>query len=496
MQTRRLFTLTSSISCHSTVFHMTSLSRSSNISHKPQKSNHILYCRTHQYYGRQLHRFSMQTRGCLSSSEGLPSRKRNTSNLRWQHLHDADHPRIRQTCRNDSNFKACSAISSLVHRQSRSSPAISSDIGNCTERNDVDIRPASTSIEQLQNRVPEQSIPSERRSQDLCKWAPDSEPRNTDREDLNSVIASESWSDLPSQDRISPTVEASLDTTETCNPEARRLDPGDEFSAVLGEVARTAVDAFLAAERTSKNGSTKSNQYHCLKRSKAEPCKEVTNAAVHSDSEEGDIVLVEQPLEAEPQIWPCPFFVKDRISYLTCLTRHCLLSISDVREHLSLMHRIPIYCSVCYETFTTIRLRDIHMRHSQCISRLPVEFDGITYLQMCELEDQEETNGEAPALQQEQWYKVWRTVFPKLHPPPSPLLFSNHEFKVYEVRRFWKKFGEDIISDVLTARGLQKYSIGNEGRNLEALYFLVADRAADEVFMDSHEGDCGQSKTS
>lgn len=181
------------------------------------------------------------------------------------------------------------------------------------------------------------------------------------------------------------------------------------------------------------------------------------------------------------RIWPCPFFVKDKESYVSCLTRHCLLSMDDVREHLCLVHQIPIHCSVCYETFSTVRLRDEHMRSLECFHRPPVVFEGIADAQVRELNELGVAQCEKLRLQQKQWLKIWQIVFPNDDPPPSSFFFTKQELKVYGLRRFWSRAGEKIISDVLKQRGLQEWSIENEEQNLEVLYSIVSDRAADEV---------------
>lgn len=121
------------------------------------------------------------------------------------------------------------------------------------------------------------------------------------------------------------------------------------------------------------------------------------------------------------------------------------------------------------------------MRSWECFYRPPVAFDGITDVQVRELDEQGGAGDKISGLQQRQWLKFWQIVFPNAHPPPSPFLFTKRELKVYELRRFWNRAGEKIISDVLKQRGLQEWSIENEERNLEALYSIVSDRAADEV---------------
>lgn len=352
------------------------------------------------------------------------------------------------------------------------------------DNNYGDVNPdiSCTSSNPMPAQVSERVTSNGRQLWDVCKWAFDVELRASPRAAPASVNPSEG-ANIP-EDRSSTTAKECLDTPETYSPGAPKLDPNHIFAAVIGEITRAAMKRFRSMQTLS---SAKDSTDAYLPGSRIYPCLDShegpPNVVSVCDQEERDGVLVERPMDIEPGIWPCPFFVKDRRSHISCLTRHCLLSMTDVREHLSLMHRIPIYCSVCFETFPTVRLRDVHMRGWQCPRQPPVIFDGITDAQVYALDEHQRTSDTAPAPGIRQWLEIWEIVFPSTQPPSWPWCFTRRDFKVYELRRFWNKNGQSIISDVLKRDGFQQYNIKNEMRSLEALHSVVADHAVDDLLL-------------
>lgn len=276
--------------------------------------------------------------------------------------------------------------------------------------------------------------------------------------------------------------EESPDVSETYSLGAPELDLSDESTAVVNKVTRVAVQQYYSFRRlSSAKRPAKPRKHRSRKRPRPGSRQASATGVSYSDSEDSDAVLVEQRMATELKFWPCPFFVKDRKAYKSCLTRHCLLSLDDVREHLCLMHQIPAYCSVCYEKFLTVRLRDDHMRTLECAYRPRRPFIGITDAQVRELEEQVDIGDRILSLQQRHWLKFWQIVFPDADPPSSPFYFTRQELKVYELRRFWNQTGQKIISAVLEPHELQEWTNGNKERDLETLYSIVFDRAADEV---------------
>lgn len=337
-------------------------------------------------------------------------------------------------------------------------------------------------LESLSIRVWKCEASSGRGHQDVCSRASDLEQRISPKATGNFV--SPSHRAHFAEEQGSSTADECLDTAETYSPGAPKLDPGHIFAAVVDEVSRTAVEKFsITRKRSSRGNSMDRHPLYGRTQSWLGSRQDTVTAAPSSHSIDSNTVLLERSMETGPRVWPCPFFVKDKKYHISCLTRHCLLSLADVREHLCLMHRNPIYCSVCYEIFPTVRLRDRHMRGWKCLHQPPVTFHGITDRQVRALDEQESTADMAPGSQLRQWFEIWRVVFPCTEPPPGSCFFSRRELEVYELRRFWKINGEDIISDVLGQYRLQEHSMKNEERNLEALYSVAADHAVDDLLL-------------
>ncbi|KAH8768189.1 hypothetical protein F5883DRAFT_69620 [Diaporthe sp. PMI_573] len=343
----------------------------------------------------------------------------------------------------------------LIHQQS----SLPTPVGSLSEREvqcrsnnaRADVLSSHAGLDETANWVGT----SEPGFQDVCEWISDIEPGKSSGEDSKS----ESPSDCPT------------------------LDSACLFAGVVDELTRNAVERFNSANMSP---SRRRFMDLCLEKGHKRPrlgsCQDPASAGSVSDTTENDTARVEHPVESAPRVWPCPFFVRDRVSHLSCLTRHCLLSLDDVREHLCSEHLEPIYCSICYETFPTARLRDDHMRSQQCSHRLPVVFDGLRDSQVRALQRQGSAADDIPDLQESQWIKIWSVVFSCARPPPSPFSWSQRELRVSQFRRFWERYGEDIIADVLAKHRLQQYNIGDEERNLDVLQLLVADLAVDYVY--------------
>lgn len=363
----------------------------------------------------------------------------------------------------------------LIHPQSNLPTPTTSISGRGSRKNGSFGYTGARSFRASPRQVPERVVASVQGFQGVCEWISKVEPGSFASE-------SQDYGGTPGWRNCSEgkgtTAQEHLSTHE-----APKLDPAHRFAGVVDELTRTAVERFRSVHVSpSRKRSISPCPEKCRKRSRLSPCQHPASAGSMSDSEDSDIILVEHPAEAAPRIWPCPFFVRDRVSYRSCWTRHCLLSLEDVREHLCSVHLEPIHCSVCYETFPTVKLRDTHMRSQECHHRLPVIFDGLRDSQVRELERQG-TAKRAPGLQARQWVKMWCIVFSCTQLPPSPFSFSQQELAVYEFRRFWKKYGQNIIAGVLEKHRLRQYQIENEERSLQALYGIVADNAVDRLLL-------------
>lgn len=196
-----------------------------------------------------------------------------------------------------------------------------------------------------------------------------------------------------------------------------------------------------------------------------------------SDSEDVDTVVVHHA-SARASTFACPFYLMDKTRHETCLTRHNLSTIDEVKEHMWASHRRPNFCPICKETFDTMKARDDHIRGRNCEHQNLPTFDGLTDGQIQQLARQ----GSPPSSRESQWFALWDIVFPSGPRPLSPYYSSTQEFLVVALRRFWETNGRTIISDFLREKGLQGWEVSDEERSLAILYRIVLHDAVDEVY--------------
>lgn len=392
----------------------------------------------------------------------------NTASLRQSVKQGTRHGRTVSTTR--SNM-----LTTMIHPLSNLPTPAASISGNDMRHSGSRGHMGAISTRTISREIPMRGL------QDIREWASSVEAASSPSEDKGSESPMERLNLYECKN--SPTAQEHLDAHSAHRPAASELDAAHEFAGRVEELTQTAVEKFHSRHMMQPRKRLLDTQSrNCRKRSRRSSRQDLAPARFTSDSEESDIVLVEHPVETAPRIWPCPFFVRDRSAHRKCL-RYALLSVSDVRQHLCSVHLEPIHCSVCYETFTTVKLRDAHMQGQECLHKLPVIFDGLRDSQVHELERQGMAEDKIPGRQERQWVKIWRVVFSCTQPPPSPFSLSQQELSVYEFRRFWKKHGETIIAEVLASHRLQQYAIANEERSLEALYSLVADSAVDRLLL-------------
>ncbi|KAL1852902.1 hypothetical protein Daus18300_011984 [Diaporthe australafricana] len=201
-----------------------------------------------------------------------------------------------------------------------------------------------------------------------------------------------------------------------------------------------------------------------------------------SDSEDVDTVVVRHA-GARTSTFACPFYLMNKARYQECLTRHELTTIEEVKEHLWLTHRRPNFCPICKDIFPTMKARNDHIRERNCKLQDEENFDGLTDVQIQQLE----RRGSTKSSRETQWFEVWDIVSPPEAPagprPLSPYYSSEQEFRIVALRQFWEANGQTIISDFLREKDLQGWEVSNEERSLDILYQIVLHDAIDEVYV-------------
>jgi hypothetical protein len=144
----------------------------------------------------------------------------------------------------------------------------------------------------------------------------------------------------------------------------------------------------------------------------------------------------------------CPYYKKDPIRYRRCYS-HVLTRISYVKQHLFRSHKQPIHCFVCMAAFENDSDLREHTRDQSCERKPYVTPDGMT-------RDQEETLRKSRADQKkpekEQWYDIFKTLFPGVELPLSPYVDNDISEDASNLHEFIEARGSEIIEQRLQER--------------------------------------------
>ncbi|KAI8952597.1 hypothetical protein F4801DRAFT_540618 [Xylaria longipes] len=173
----------------------------------------------------------------------------------------------------------------------------------------------------------------------------------------------------------------------------------------------------------------------------------------------------------------CPFYIRQKERYLSCLTRADMREIKDLKRHLWTAHRQPSYCPTCYDTFVLSEDWEDHVRLRSCMSSGKPRPEGISALQMQRLARRAD-----PWVSREvQWLLIWETVFPGVKLPSLPVLFGEVEAVVWMLRDFWSAEGDRIVCGFLTERRQQTPQPQDNEPDVITLGSLVLSRVIDQL---------------
>lgn len=146
----------------------------------------------------------------------------------------------------------------------------------------------------------------------------------------------------------------------------------------------------------------------------------------------------------------CPYYKLDPIKYLNCFKRFHLKRIKDVKQHLNRKHSASeLYCPTCWRTFINRVERDSHVTSRTCSiqDQPPVDGDIMNPDQQKAIAKRDIGPHEA-----EQWYNIWRILFPGKDEPESPYLGTELQEVIRTVRQYWKANRQNIVSNILSSR--------------------------------------------
>jgi hypothetical protein len=151
--------------------------------------------------------------------------------------------------------------------------------------------------------------------------------------------------------------------------------------------------------------------------------------------------------------YACPFFKRDPLRYIDCLTRK-LTRIRDVKQHIERRHIHPWFsCPICYEKFSSAQDHDDHIRSRGCVSRSPTAIDSLKGVSRETLKLLK--SRVSRTLAREQWYSIWDTIFSGVARPDSPYLDSTIEEIIGIIRNLWEREAVQILSNFPKRKQIQ-----------------------------------------
>lgn len=185
------------------------------------------------------------------------------------------------------------------------------------------------------------------------------------------------------------------------------------------------------------------------------------------DSEDIDTVAVQHSVQRKELI-ACPFYLRKKQAHRTCLTRYTLKSLEDVKEHLWAVHRRPIFCPICGQTFSKTTECDIHIRSRKCRPKSPIppSYEGVTLSHIQELARQAELH----LSTEDRWFAMWKTIFPDDTENPISWVYSTEEeLKICALRQLWSRYRHSIVPSVLGNHAIQADALSDRDEDVEAL---------------------------
>ena len=148
-----------------------------------------------------------------------------------------------------------------------------------------------------------------------------------------------------------------------------------------------------------------------------------------------------------PRFLACPFWKADPVKHWDCFLKK-ITTISYVKQHLARRHTPDFYCQRCYKVFSDEQVYDRHVLDASCTRSAYTKLDGITPQQSKQL------SRKCAGSVEEQWFAVWRIVFPGDTPPTSIYVDSDQSEDFCLIREFSQRSGATFLREELQAHGL------------------------------------------
>ena len=148
-----------------------------------------------------------------------------------------------------------------------------------------------------------------------------------------------------------------------------------------------------------------------------------------------------------PRFLACPFWKADPVKHWDCFLKK-ITTISYVKQHLARRHTPDFYCQRCFQVFSDEQVYDRHVLDASCKRSASAKLEGITHQQSKQL------SRKCAGSVEEQWFAVWRIVFPGDTPPTSIYVDSDQSEDFCLIREFSQRSGATFLREELQAHGL------------------------------------------
>ncbi|KXH30540.1 hypothetical protein CNYM01_02951 [Colletotrichum nymphaeae SA-01] len=114
----------------------------------------------------------------------------------------------------------------------------------------------------------------------------------------------------------------------------------------------------------------------------------------------------------------CPFWKLDPHKQRSCYSA-TLSEIRYVKQHILRRHVQPTHCTICMETFDSLKDLDRHLMQRSCATSSDPVYEGINEDQRHELQYWSARRGSSKI---DQWFELWDMIFPGIPRPNSPFI--------------------------------------------------------------------------
>ena len=176
----------------------------------------------------------------------------------------------------------------------------------------------------------------------------------------------------------------------------------------------------------------------------------------------------------------CPFWKLDPGTHRECLKREKFLGVNRVKQHLTRSHAEGAFsCQRCKAKFEDEEEQERHLQdvNAVCVYRLRDPRDRrITRKQQAALSKKSK-----PGTHSEQWFAVWRILFPDCQEPQSAYIDSHVSEDLRLFREYASQQGPVLLLQELLAQGFREPEVSHSQGTLEAVSRAAAGRALESV---------------